>query len=351
MSIQRKTYEQVQDTVGQAVGLCATSPQLMPLVNEAQEILWNSGDWPMKNVRYKVRVVADCRGVKFLVWPPEVETVEMVSICGVPITVQGIYSEFMDNGVGQLGGGNNGGLSWGGFFGSGGCSILGDRQEVCMQEDLRENSTLKVYTQRVESSGEIIIMGYDASNIWIRTETTPGSGIWRDGVYLDISNLTGAGVSTSQVFSSVTGVQFTVNPRAGNVYLYAVNSILEERQLGSYTYSTKIPVFRKSILTGLPNRRDDGDDRCTCVIIVAKLRFSPIQNPTDYLQITNEAALKCMLRAIFKRDNGKMGEYQELKAEAISLMNDTLKQYNGYGARKTFNFGPKSLLGTHRNMQ
>src|ERR1700744_3676087 len=102
MSALRKTWGQVKDFVGIPIGMCASNPSLLPLVNEASEILWNEGDWVGKIGRYKLRVSRDCRGNHFITWPAQIETIEALTNCQTPIAVHNIYAEFISNGWGNL---------------------------------------------------------------------------------------------------------------------------------------------------------------------------------------------------------------------------------------------------------
>jgi hypothetical protein len=336
----RVTWGQMKNQVGQPIGLDACSPNLLSLFNEGANELWDLGDWVGKNQRYKLRVTPDCHGNKIISWPRQIETIEKVNICNRPVGVRNQYFEFMSNAVGQIGSRGRAGYNerWGNI------SLLGDRSEVPTNEDIIPgDKRVRVYTERIENKGRILILGYNDAGNWIRTQLPNGE--WQDGEYVDLAN---APATTHNIFASITGVQFDVTPRNGNTYLYSIDPSNNERQLATYDYSVEIPSFRRSILSGLPN--GDGQN-CECVTVLAKMRFIPVIFDTDYCQIGNISAMKSMLQYIYKRDNDKIQDAEMYKQNAIQILNDELKQYNGYGAKKMLDFGPRQVCAASRNLQ
>lgn len=317
--------------------MCGTHSDLLGYTNEAIEEFWSMGDWVGKNQRYKIRVTMDCHNRRCITWPRQIETIEMVSVCNNPIGVRTQYFEFIENGPSQLGAGC-------------GYPLVGDRSEVVLNHDLSgDPKRVKVYTERIETAGQILLLGVDENGNWVRTQD--GDGAWVDGEYLD---LTATPATSTKYFAppGPTGIQFTSTPRNGNVYLYSLDDAAEEIQLATYDYAVETPVMRRSIFTGFGNGRVNADEeaRCHCVTVLAKTRFMPVRFDTDYPQISNVAALKSMLQYIYKRDNGKPQEAEYYKQEAINILNNELKQYNGYGAKKVLPFLPRQLVGASRNL-
>lgn len=330
------TWGQLKTLIGSPVGLCGSNGALLGYANEAVESLWAEGEWVGKHQRYKIRVTGDCRGNQCITWPTPIEAIEAVSICNQPIGVRTQFFEFIENAVGQI---------------DRQCkaSLLGDRSETCVYDEIvTEAKRLKFYTQRTETDQTVRVLGYDDDGKWIRTQN--GDGEWEDGEVLDLSS---SPVVSTNYFAvgSPTGIQFSSSERKGEVYLYSLDDDTEELQLATYQYNEQIPVFRRSILSGLPRTVDGEDPRCECVIVLARMRFQPFQADTDYVQIGNVAALKSMIQYVWKRDNSKFQEAQFCRTEAIRLMNNELKQYNGYGARKVFPFLNKQLVGSGYNVQ
>ena len=232
--------------------------------------------------------------------------------------------------------------------------MLGDRSEVVTHEDIFPGKKrLKIYTERIEPTGQILLLGYDDYGNWIRTQSTGGQ--WQDGEYLDLAN---APTMTINYFSSVIGVQFTTNPRNGNVYLYEVCPLGIERQIATYEYNIPIPVFRRSVLANIPNYGVPSPEQPGsqqpwnghCVTALVKTRWVDVQCDTDYPQISNMGAMKAMLQYIYKRDNDKVQDGEAYRQLAITIMNAELKQYNGYASIKNINFMPKALVGSNGNL-
>lgn len=328
----RKTWGELKEAAGSPVGLCGTNANLLPYANEAVESLWSEGDWIGKHQRYKIRVTSNCRGNRCITWPTQIEAIEAVSICNQPIGVRNQFFEFMSNAVGQLE--------------CSGLSLLGDRSETCVNHDIStEAKRLKIYTQRIESNQTVRLLGYDENGLWIRTQV---SGVWEDGEILDLS---ASPATTTHYFSvgSPTGVQFSSDSRNGEVYFYSLDDDAQEIQLATYQYNELIPIFRRSILSGLRYTGEE-NQACQCVTILARMRFQAFKNDYDYVQIGNISALKSMIQYLWKRDNSKPDEAAYYRAEAVRLMNNELKQYNGYGAIKRINFPAGTVVGAGRNM-
>lgn len=341
---QRKNWGQIKSLIGNPVGLCGSSANLLPYALEGSDTLWGAGDWVGKYQRYKLRVSSDCDNNQYIAWPHQFESIEAVSICSSNIGVRNMFFEFINNAVGQLDTGCRGGVT-----------LMGDRGEVCSQEAINPGSKkLKILSQRAEAAtSKVLLTGYDDDAVWIRTQV---DGEWVDGEYLTVST---AGATTTNYFSSLTGVQFTEDRRNGNAYLTEINTAdgNAERLIATYQYDEKVPVFRKSILSGVSGSAEDCDEDadcnqnscCNCIIALARMRFMPFSEDTDFPQITNVGALKAILQYIYKRDNDK-SNFMDYFNEAVRLMNIELKQYNGTGAIRTIQFASGEIVGTARNI-
>lgn len=344
MSNIRHTWGQIKNRVGLALGMCGDHPNLLPLVNEATELLWAEGDWIHKMARYKFRVGCNCHGARIITWPTEVETIEALRICNSPISVKNLYYEFINNGLGDISrqplsyGYNNGGGT-AAYFG-----MLGDREEVCTFEDIIPGAKkLKVYNSLPADDGvEVLLLGYDDNNQWIRTIQ---DGVYSDGEILVLN--AGAPPITQNFFSNITGVQFSVTPRNGVIYLVEFNTVDSvERTISAYQYSEDIPIYRRSVLTGV-----NFTGRCEAVTGLVRLRFVPIIYDTDYLQIGNLRALRAMLLSLQKQDNGDPAGEETYKNRAVKILDNELKQYQGVAPKKNVNFQNRRLWGTGINLR
>ena len=344
----RFTYGQVSPYIGRPIGMCATHPDLLPLVNEGSLLLWNSGDFLHKFARWKMRLIQNCNKGIYITWPTQIETIEAIQNCNQPIAVRNLYFEFISNAPGNLDTANeiaafqNYGLNgW-----NGGGRFLGDREEVCTAEDIVPGSKLvKAYNSLPADDGaQIMIFGYDDNNQWIRTLQ---NGVYVDGEYLTLN--AGTPPSTVNFFSSITGIQFSVTPRNGTVTITEVATLNAnaERTLSTYNFNEAVPIYRRSILTGFENT----GNCCSTVVALCRMRFQPIIYPTDYLQIDSIAALKTILLALNKRDNGLTDEYMKLKMEAISILDDELRNYQGVAPKKVVSFQKREVWGASYNLR
>lgn len=355
----RQTYGSVKDTIGIPIGMCGTDPQLLPLVNEACQLLWNAGDYIHKFARYRLRLTQNCQCYTVITWPTEVETIEAMEMCGSPIGVRTVYFEFAGNvGPRALGAGYGPGYGYGGNGDWGGVGVerlLGDRQEVCTMEDVQSGGgkKIKAYNSLPADDGaQIILLGYDDSLNWIRTLQ---NGVYADGEALTLNAATPP--ETTNFFSSITGVQFSTTPRNGDVTITQVNTLSgnTERWLSTYAYNEEIPIYRRSVLSGGFNYVNNGENgQPTCypsVTALCRLRYIPIRFDSDYMQIGNISALKEMLLSLQKRSNGKFQDAEAYKMRATKALDDELRQYQGVGPKKIVNWTNRFLWGAAPNLR
>src|ERR1700677_1276444 len=178
----RITWGEMKTQVGQPVNMTSTNPNLLPLFNECGALLWSMGSWIGKHQRYKLRVVTNCNYNKCVTWPHAVETIEGMTLCNSPIPIHTQYFEFQNNAVGELGA-QVGTYTPDAYPGRGfrnAVTMLGDRSEVVTHEDIFPGmKRLKIYTERIEPAGQILLLGYDDYGNWIRTQSIGGQ--WQDG--------------------------------------------------------------------------------------------------------------------------------------------------------------------------
>jgi hypothetical protein len=344
MSNQRHTWKEVQDFVGLPLGYCASNPNLLPLVNEASQLLFNAGDYLHKFARYRFRVGQNCCGARIITWPAEIETIEFLSINNTPVPVRNLPFEFIENAIGEIGKSdpawNYGGPGW---YDCNRFRILGDREEVCSFEDIEgpDNKLMAGSSLPADDGAWIILLGYDQNQQWIRTLQ---NGVYVDGEYLTLN--AASPPTTANYFSTLKGVQFSVTPRNGVVNLVAVNEATgQQRTISSYQYNESVPIYRRSILSGT------AFSKCLSVIALVRLRFIPIMFDTDYLQIGNLSALKDMMISLTKRDNGDAQNALAFKQMAMSALDDELRQYQGTAPKKVVSFQSRGLWGMAANMR
>lgn len=345
----RKTYGQVKNLIGQPIGMCGTDPGLLPRVNEASSLLWNEGDFVGKFSRYRFRI-GMVNGCPQITWPTEIETIEAIESCGGSIRIRNVYFEFIENTHTYSG---RAGYGYGGN-GFGRYGFLGDRDEVCTMQDITcgGGKHVKAYSSLPADNGaQIIIFGYDDNLNWIRTQQ---NGTYVDGEYLTLNATTAP--TTVNFFSGISGIQFSVTPRNGDVTITQVDTLNGnvETTLSTYGYNEAVPIYRRSILTGYGQAVPDPDETTPCypaLTALCRMRFVPIIFDTDYLQIGNISALTEMLISLQKRDNGKIQDAEMFRQRAIRALDQELRQFQGVAPKKVVSFQNRSLWGCAPNLR
>jgi hypothetical protein len=337
MSAYRKTWSQIKNYIGRPIGLGGAHPDLLPMYNQACEALWAAGDWVGKFQIYRFKLTGDCHGNQYVTMPTQVEVIEMMQACQTAIGIRNQAFEFIENALGNLVTSN---AIYGGTWAQ---SLSGDRSEVCTMLDIKAPSKrVKVYNSLPADNGNVIkLFGYDDNNNWIRTLQ---GAVYVDGEYLTLSSTTPP--STTNFFSQITGVQFTTTPRSGTVSITEVDTLNgnAERLLSTYEYDEEVPVYRRSVITGL------GNSNCECITALCRMRYVQVRADTDYVQIGNIEAIQAYLMYIQKRDNGKFQDAETFRAMAIRTLNDELNQYKGVAPKKVVSFAKRELWGTSCNV-
>jgi hypothetical protein len=158
-------------------GMCASDPQLLARVNEAQERLLNKGLYAGTYGRYSVCVYGGC-----ITLPREFESILGYNFGGVPAQVYNQWYEFMANGPGTIQAGD-----W---------RQLIDRGYTPCFRSLANQSFIRVYTDLMEdSTSTILFRGSDTYNNRIQTIQ---NGAYAEGERLNLS----AGSGNSSVLIS-----------------------------------------------------------------------------------------------------------------------------------------------------
>lgn len=314
----RLTLADCRPTIARVLNVVSTDASVVDYLNEATQRLLNKGKWVGSYMRYRICVNNRC-----ITWPRQIETIETVSISGNPAPVNNAWFEFYPNGPGSVTT----------TCSSGDCSSYGkiglfDRMNACAFDDIVWSGNAKkirVVSDLNETAGTtILLQGYDKNGQWIRSVV---GGSYIDGEYVAVGT---GGADSANNFSALTGVQKTVTN--GNVRLYELDTVTADlRALAVYEPDETRPDYRRSLLTGLPSC--DEDDCKTSVEVMAKLKFIPVVNDTDWVMLGNLPALKLEVMAIKKEERNLMEEAIVYSAKAVELLREELKQWMGDGAR------------------
>lgn len=328
----RLTLGDVRAVVAKVMKVLPTDDRVVDYVNEAVQRLLPRGKWVGTVQRYKICTTDSC-----ITWPRQIETIEAYTLCGDPGTVRNGWFEFVDNGVGIVESCN---------------SCLGnqllDRGEAVTFEDMTGSTHyVNVKSDASEdSAAKILLQGYDQDGNWIRTQQSDGT--WIDGEYVAINTI---GTLSTNIFTNLTGVQKPVTN--GPVRLFNYNpSDATNTPIAFYEADERRPVYRRSMIPGLSrlngcncNCADSEETDRKSVVVVAKMRFIPVINDTDYLLITHAPAIKDMVQAILKRERNLFQESVAWEQSAVNELQNQLKSYEGDGVVPTIRMMGAELYG------
>ncbi len=121
----------------------------------------------------------------------------------------------------------------------------------------------------------------------------------------------------------------------GVVRLYEYNTdTATQRALAYYEPDETVPQYRRSLIAGIGSGGcTSGECETKTVTVMAKLRFIPVVNDTDYLPIGNIPAIKDMVQSIRKMENNLFEEAKAYEASAINELDRELREHLGDGAK------------------
>jgi hypothetical protein len=325
------------------IGACSDDVRFLAILNEAIQRLLTKGLWWGTYARYRICATDSC-----ITLPSGIATIETVAMCGTPIQLVDQWYEFLENGLGTVGGSlASDGSNCSSCAGSNnaGCGVPGAymRGRYPSFSDVRGTTEkLRFVCDLATDVGkEVLALGYDENSNWIRTEQ---GGVIRDGEIIELDQ--SPGTTSDHYFSAMTDLQFP-NDMDGQTWLYAYKpSDDSQRLIGKYQYHDTRPSFARYFIPGIcPN----SDSSCPVTVeIMAKLEFLPVKNDTDYLIIGNLPALKTMCMAINNAEHEpdaikKTAIMRAGYSEAIAELDSELDHYLGSGRRIGLNVMGSSI--------
>lgn len=298
-----------------ANGTCPTDPIVGETINDACARLIDSGKW--KN---SIRRGTICHRSGIITFPQEIETILEFADCGVPVTTNNAWYEFLPGGPFQL---DNQCNSWPALVerGTGFCTAFDNTEgmKVRLYSDWAQDDGKAVLLQGINSDGNEVqtLDGSDVVNgeILIANNATP-----------PISTITwkAAGIRVVQK-------ELTVGP----LRLYQVDPATNENAglLAVYQPNEEIPSYRRyyygACLHGC--NTDDGETtiRYRPLSFLAKIAHVPLVNDTDVIPITAAGALKNMVIALWMEKTNNPDMAAKYEARAIQCLMNELKQYQG----------------------
>lgn len=318
----RTTLAEIRDTlIPQVLQLCAadTTGALQRYLNEAVVRLLPRGQWRGTVVHYRFCPTANC-----ITWPRQIESILAFAICNWPGEIRSHWYEYLGQGPGQIDP-----TTW-----CDGSKLLDRGLAVAFDDICGEDKKIRVYLDNPSDAGKtILLQGYDKNRNWVLT----GDGSI-NGELVTLLAVPTTYVDTNTVWmpGGLVGVQKQLTK--GPVRLYELDTTTGlQRPLAIYEPDELTPEYRRSIVPGLTDSGPccGADAACTqpTVTVLAKLKFVPVRAETDYLLISNIAALKDMCQAIKKRENNLVKEAMLYEASAVAVLEQELSNFHGDGTQ------------------
>lgn len=319
-----------------------TDARLLAITNEAVQELMNEGQFPGVYDLWHIKAVNG-----HIVLPNYLDMLAEFTVTGVPQQIMSVWAELVNYGPGIQEDLFHNSRQWY-RCGCGGGNLY-DRGESPTYTDIPVSNgsscvctdgtgaeldgpwVLRQYANPATNETPDIystIQGLDPDGLVIRSEAalSNGSGTeWISGVRLGITSGSGF-TETTQEFSQVTA--YTKPQTNGYVRLTAWNGTTEI-ELSNYQPDETCPSYHKYYSPVLNARRNAENPCCRVVLARARRRFVPVKNDADILLISNINALKCMMRALWKRDADAFDEYAVLKTTAVDIMKKEAMSYRG----------------------
>lgn len=315
-----------------AIGRCADDAVFLTRLNTACRRLLKRGKYWGTFGRYRMCVTDGC-----LTLPPQIATLESVAVCGRPLRVHDQWFEFLENGLGiqQVS------STTGSVCGVNGSGCAGDakyrgRYPTFQDVTGTDKKLWLVCDLAADVGKEVLVMGYDENNNWIRTVQ---DGVMADGEVIALAQ--SPGTVSSNIFSIITDVQLN-ETRDGQCWLYSLApaydpTTSDKVMLANYQYFETRPSYARYYIGGILSGTSDDNGNCslTTVDVMAKHDFIPAVKDNDYLVIGNLDALEFMIQALEKYRNAvsqaQVAEAMAFEKLAENELDKELDHYRGSG--------------------
>lgn len=320
----RITYQDFQNSrIPAAVGECPASMKLLAWLQEAEERLLYEGKWWGTYSRVRICATDGC-----ITLPSQLATIEAIAQCGRPLEIRDSWYEFLEKGMGIRGE----------------CScwpeaIMRGNYPVFRDISSNINKLLFVCDVTLDVGKQVLALGYDENNNWIRTLV---NGAWQDGEIITLAQ--SPGTQSVNIFTSITDLQFPSNME-GQTWLYSYSTVdASQIMLGHYQYNETRPSYARYFMPSVQSAIRAGGGGCGngvsnttgCKTVqlemVCKHALVPVTVATDYLNIPCLPALKEMITALKNSENeGDGNKANGLIATGLQLAKAILdKQLNHF---------------------
>lgn len=256
--------------IPEAINISPNDSRLIGYVNEASERLLQRGKYFNTYAKYRISVTS-----QILALPPQLATIETVAVSKCPLPLRSMWFQFLQGGWGP----RSSTLP----NGSGVSEVL----ELGHFPTIVDIATPGVLTLKCDFSTDVgkkvLVLGFDNNTPpnWIRTLQ---GGVYADGELVALSQV--AGTNTVNSFSQVTGFQPPTDlDGQWWVFLGGITGTL----LANPQYFETDPLYPRYLVPFV-------NSTVSSVDLVGKKAFIAVKKDSDYVSITNLAALKyaCM---------------------------------------------------------
>ena len=294
--------------------MCSTDTRIPGYLNEAVMRLLPRGQWRGTTVRYQCCVNSNC-----LTWPRQIESIEAFAICDEPGVIRSHWYEFLGYGPGLQSSNQCSGLQ------------LKDRGLACAFDDVPDTGNrLKIYADLAEDDNvEVLVQGWDENGNWILTD-----GGDTNGETIALSGIVGVTTLSKFLKGGFTGFQKPVTKGPVRVYSWNPTTGVQV-PLAIYEPDETVPEYRRSEVPGLSDMGTCASSTSACtkkkITVLAKLKFIPVINDTDYLLIGCLPALIDMCQSIKARRDRQFDDAKKLEMSAVAELERELSNFHGDG--------------------
>ena len=310
----RTTFGKIKTSLAKVLNMNASDSRVIEYCNRASERLLYEGHWLDTVVTYAVCVNSGC-----LTWPREIETIEAVSTCNVPLAIRDGWYEFLESGPGQQTPDSSSAYS----------TLIDRGQAVAFDDITTTGYKLAVYTDGTEDpTAKILLRYYDLNGNKVYTTV---SGAREEGEFLTLPAAGNYVYSTYEVLpNGLYGVIKPVTNRVVRLYAYKISDATLF-PLAYYEPDEEVPVYRRSLIPDLQNQSCTTGCSSTQVIVRAKLRFIPAYNDNSILTIPHGEAIRLAVQAIYKEENNMLDEALKYWSLANNCLDKQLHHSVGDG--------------------
>lgn len=303
--------------VSQAIGIGTCDSRFLPLVNQAIQLLVQGpGIWWNCIYNYRIAVTDG-----LITWPREIATIETIASCGVPMQPRSEWFSFVSAGYGLRDTNaycddSHDECRWDRQAFDRGMSPVfsdvvstGNPKQIKLYSDIAENGTDYVWIFGTDSDGNVL-----------RTNTAGTT--WVDGIRALTPTNPAVPVVFPDTVATITGVVKPIT--RGPLRFYEYDTVLAtQRSIAIYQADETCPSYRRTFVGDLC------EDEDTTVTVMAKREFAPVINDNDILLLGSIPAIKMMMLAVRKQDQGLFADAAAYEAKAFEILDREAQHYLG----------------------